>query len=336
MIKVLAAARRHPRHRSLADFHRYWADTHGPMFANTAAVRRYVQHLTLPEAYDREPAPTFDGVSIFWYDTAPTRRPVAADPEVAALLRAALGFTPPGPDPGAPPPTEDEQRQARLGRAVARDDAHLFDRSTDWPMHRRRAYVIARERPVLDGAAAADMVKLVMVCSRLPGLALAEFCERWQHVHGPVVARLPGLRRYVQNHPVSAGYELGAQTHDGWSELWFDDLAAIHRAAASPQWRAAADAGRELFATPAGVVVAPERVQKDTGWVYRDWGVPGMTDEQIRARLRDGGYQALAEDPDVPARLRAAAADRALAVWTDEHLVTIDTSDIDVRPGRGG
>lgn len=336
MIKVLAAARRHPDNRSLADFHRYWAHTHGPLFANTAAVRRYVQHLTLPDAYGGRPAPTFDGVSIFWYDTAPTRRSVAADPEIAALLRAVLGFTPPAPDAAAPPPTEEEQRQARLGAAVARDDAQLFDRSTEWPMHGRRAYVIAQERPILDAPGAPDMVKIVVVCSRLPGLALAEFCAQWQQVHGPTVARLPGLRRYVQNHPVSAGYELGGQTHDGWSELWFDDLASAHQAAASPQWRAAAEAGAELFAAPAGVVVAPEGVQKDTGWAYRDWGVSTMTDDQIRTRLSRDGYRELADDPDAPARLRAAAADQALAVWTDEHLVTIDTSDIDARPGQAG
>jgi hypothetical protein len=63
MIKVLAPALRHPTNRSLGDFHRYWGESHGPLFANTKVLRGYVQHLTLPEAYEGQPEPTFDGGS---------------------------------------------------------------------------------------------------------------------------------------------------------------------------------------------------------------------------------------------------------------------------------
>ncbi len=69
MIKVLAPAQRHPSNRAtLAEFHQYWAETHGPLYANTKRLRRYVQHLTLPESYGFDPAPSFDGVSMFWFD----------------------------------------------------------------------------------------------------------------------------------------------------------------------------------------------------------------------------------------------------------------------------
>lgn len=336
MIKILAPAHRHPRNRSLADFHRYWARTHGPMFANTPSLRRYVQHLTLPAAYGHEPAPTFDGASVFWYDELQVQRPVAADPEVAALLRAVLGFTPEVHGRDAAPPSPAQQRQTRLARAVAHDDAQLFDRATEWPMHRRRAYVVARERVVLAGSSRPSMVKVLAIVSKLPGLALTEFFEHWQREHGELVRRLPGLRRYVQNHGVADGYALGAQTHDGWSEMWFEDLPAVARAVASPQWRAVVAAGRDLFAQPIGVVVASETVQKDRGWTYHDWGVGGMSEDEIRARLRQEGYGRLADHPALPGRLRSAAADQALAVWTEEHLVTIDESDLDVRPERNG
>ena len=43
---------------------------------------------------------------------------------------------------------------------------------------------------------------------------------------------------------------------------------------------------------------------------------------------------ALSADPDVPAKIKTAAAGNALAVWTGEHIVTIDGSRIDARPGR--
>src|SRR5262245_2032053 len=68
MVKVVAPAQRHSTNRTLAQFQNYWAESHGPLFTNTANLRRYVQHITLSEAYGVDPAPTFDGVSMFWFD----------------------------------------------------------------------------------------------------------------------------------------------------------------------------------------------------------------------------------------------------------------------------
>lgn len=331
MIKILAAAQRHPTNRSLPDFQRYWAETHGPMFASTAALRRYVQHLTLPEAYDGTPPPTFDGASMFWYDDYEPARAIADDAESAAQLRAVLGFTP---QPARSTPAgPDAERQLRLARATLADDAQLFDRGTAWPQHHRRAYVVARERVIVDGPTAPTMVKAIFVAAKHPGLGLEEFFHHWEREHGRLAARVPGLRRYVQNHGLREAYPPGGQSHDGWSELWFDDLAALRAALASPEWNTLLADGADLFAQPGGTVVARERLQKDEHWTYHDWGVGGMTDDELRARLRTDGYTALAADPQAPERLRRAAAAQALAVWTSEHLVTIDESDIDVRPG---
>src|SRR5438046_2674052 len=60
VIKVIAGANRHPTNRSLGEFQRYWAEKHGPLFSKTPELRRYVQHITLPEAYGGDPAPTHD------------------------------------------------------------------------------------------------------------------------------------------------------------------------------------------------------------------------------------------------------------------------------------
>jgi uncharacterized protein (TIGR02118 family) len=102
MIKVLAPALRHPVNRSLADFHHYWGESHGPLFANTPSLRGYVQHLTLPEAYDGQPAPTFDGVSMFWYDDLDSMGVVTNDPEVLSLMEGISGV-PHAPADPAPP-----------------------------------------------------------------------------------------------------------------------------------------------------------------------------------------------------------------------------------------
>jgi hypothetical protein len=142
----------------------------------------------------------------------------------------------------------------------------------------------------------------------------------------------------VQNHAIPEAYAGGTHTHDGWSEMWFDDLAALQAAVASPEWQALAEDGATLFAQPLGVGVARERIQKDPagGWTPNDWGAKGMSEDEIRARLAEQGYRELAADPTAARVIKAAAERDALAVWTEEHLVTIDESRIDVRPRTTG
>jgi uncharacterized protein (TIGR02118 family) len=307
VIKVLAPAQRHPSNRAtLEQFHRYWADTHGPLFANTKRLRRYVQHLTLPESYGFDPAPSFDGVSMFWFD------------DIAPFdLRG-----------------EQDQMVLALQREVRKDDRQLFDRIEGWPAHRKSASVVAEERVIVEGTTSPEMVKAIFIASKLPGLTYDQFFGHWQHVHAPIGARVPGLRRYVQNHAVLTAYAGGGQSHDGWSELWFDDLASLHRAVASPQWAELREDGATLFARPMGVGVARERIQKDLDWSYNDWGVTALSEDEIRQRLKADGFTDLAEDADAPRKIKAAAAAEALAVWTSEHLVTTDESAIDARPAQ--
>jgi uncharacterized protein (TIGR02118 family) len=336
MIKVIAPAQRHPTNRTLADFHRYWGESHGPLFSNTRRLRGYVQHLTLPEAYGGSPAPTYDGVSMFFYDDLASQRLATRDPGVVALMEGIAGVPDTGGDANSPGSEAADPQDVALFHEVLKDDAQLFDRSTSWPMHHKRASVAAEERVIVDGPTNPDMVKALFLASKLPGLTLLEFFHRWQHHHGPLLAGVPGLRRYVQNHAVPEAYAGGMQTHDGWAEVWFDDLAALQAAVDSPEWRAVGEDGATLFAEPMGVGVARERIQKDPtgGWTYNDWGAGAMSEEEIRARLAEQGYATLAADPQAPRAIKEAAAGEALAVWTEEHLVTFDASRIDARPGR--
>jgi uncharacterized protein (TIGR02118 family) len=332
VIKVVAPAQRHPTNRSLADFHRYWGESHGPLFSNSKGLRRYVQHLTLPEAYGADPAPTYDGVSMFWYDEYVPFDVTTDDPEILPLLDAVLGVST-EPAQGAPRLSDLPPEVAALFHEVLKDDAQLFDRSTTWPMDAKRASVWARERVVVDGETSPDMVKAIFIVSKRPGLTLDEFFDHWLNHHGQLTTRLPGLRRYVQNHALPEAYADRRQTHDGWAELWFDDLASLQRAASSAQWAAVREDGTTLFARPVGVGVARERIQREFDWTYTDWGVNASSEDDVRRRLADDGYAELAADPDAPRKIKAAAANEALAVWTDEHLVTIDESRIDARPG---
>ena len=171
MIRLIAAALKHPTHRTLGEFHQYWADSYGPLYARAMAARRLTLHLTLDEAYGDEPAPSFDGVSIAVFDHLEGLVAHATRPESSALWTTTFV-----------------------------DDADLFDRATTWPTDHRRAAVVGTETVVLDGATTPGMVKAIFISSRRPGLTLDEFSTRLSAPHGALVTELPGLRRYVQTH----------------------------------------------------------------------------------------------------------------------------------------
>ena len=236
MIRIVSGVVKHPG-RTLAEFRRYWVEHHGPLWTRDPTVRRYVQHLTLEEAYGDEPAPTYDGASIVWFDDVDS---VVAQPE--------------------------EPYQVELRTAVRMDDASLFDRSTDWPTDHRKASVVGTDRVLLDGATTPEMIKAIFVSARRPGLTLQEFSEHWAGPHGALIAELPGIRRYVQTHALPTSYSLTgvhAPTHDGCSELWFDSYRSWKSALASRAWSAVVESGETLFARPAAYMVGREHIQKD-------------------------------------------------------------------------
>jgi uncharacterized protein (TIGR02118 family) len=76
--------------------------------------------------------------------------------------------------------------------------------------------------------------------------SIEEFRSHWLLRHGPLARRLSGLRGYVQNHIVNKGFKgvdipRDAEEYDGFSQLWFDNDAAMHAAIAT-------DLGRALVA----------------------------------------------------------------------------------------
>jgi len=97
------------------------------------------------------------------------------------------------------------------------------------------------------------MLKFVVVLYRRPDLTAEQFHENLRHEHGPLAERLPGLRRYVQNHVAPDP----SRPHPGWDavvELTWDDRAAMEEAWRSPEGTAAtahlsvfADLGRSTW-----------------------------------------------------------------------------------------
>src|SRR5208282_6924945 len=91
------------------------------------------------------------------------------------------------------------------------------------------------------------MIKVLGLLTRRPELTHEQFVKHWLEIHGPLAHAVPGIRRYVQSHIT------GTRTRpdipetdvevDGIAELWYDDEAALQRAAASPEMKRLTDAG---------------------------------------------------------------------------------------------
>lgn len=108
------------------------------------------------------------------------------------------------------------------------------------------------------------MIKVVSVLQRRADLDVAAFQDYWRNRHGALVARLPGLRRYVQSATLLSGYRRGQPAADGIAELWFDDTDAL-RALVGSRALAAVLADEEAFLEPGrkAEVVTTEHLVKD-------------------------------------------------------------------------
>lgn len=70
------------------------------------------------------------------------------------------------------------------------------------------------------------MIAAISLMRRRPDISMARFCRHWLDPHGVLTAGLPGVRFYVQHHPIDApGSNALARelAIDGVPELWFDD-----------------------------------------------------------------------------------------------------------------
>jgi uncharacterized protein (TIGR02118 family) len=91
------------------------------------------------------------------------------------------------------------------------------------------------------------MIKVVYCIAKKPGLTDEEFFRYWKNVHGPIGARLPGLRKLVQSHAIKRSDDARPPDFDGMAELWFDDMEALLAARKSPEWQASTDDERNFI-----------------------------------------------------------------------------------------
>lgn len=85
------------------------------------------------------------------------------------------------------------------------------------------------------------MIKSLSLLTRKDGLTHEQFVKHWVEVHAPLARSVPGLRRYVLTliHAERTRPDIPRLEGevDGIAELWYDDLAAMQHANASPEAR---------------------------------------------------------------------------------------------------
>lgn len=94
--------------------------------------------------------------------------------------------------------------------------------------------LLAHEVVIVDGDPTPDAITMFAFLRRLPGTEPAAFGAYWRDHHGPIAARVPGLRRYVQNHVVR-GAGTDVPVHDGVAQTWFDGIDAMRQSAQSEE-----------------------------------------------------------------------------------------------------
>jgi uncharacterized protein (TIGR02118 family) len=94
------------------------------------------------------------------------------------------------------------------------------------------------------------MIKVCWLLTFRSDLDHDEIRRWWRTDHGDLALKVPGLKRYVQNHfldPLDEARAEGGMPFQGLVEVWFDDQAAYDAAMASPEWRALEDDGPNGF-----------------------------------------------------------------------------------------
>jgi uncharacterized protein (TIGR02118 family) len=82
------------------------------------------------------------------------------------------------------------------------------------------------------------MLKFMVVLFRRPDLSAEGFHANLRTIHGPMAERIPGLRRYIQNHAAADP----SRAPPGWDaivELYWDDWPSMEAGWRSPEGQAA-------------------------------------------------------------------------------------------------
>ena len=165
--------------------------------------------------------PAWDGIVEVWFAGVEARRALRGTPELAA---------------------------------VAADEARFIDGAS-------MRHLDVAEHVVVDAPWPRPGVKSVEFIRRRPDLSHDAFTAHWRDVHGPIAARIPQIRRYVQNHLRPAAYADGrVPAYDGLAITWFNDRDSMRAAAATLAYAATRADEPNFLVVPSPVILATEHI----------------------------------------------------------------------------
>lgn len=112
------------------------------------------------------------------------------------------------------------------------------------------------------------MLKVAILMKRRADLSVQDFQNHLQTRYGPLAAKGPGLRRYLQSCALAQGYAKGELLFDAISEMWFDSMDAYNHCIRSSEFAAARE-DESTFLDRSRTVVMPVDV-----YVIKDGTVP--------------------------------------------------------------
>ena len=137
-------------------------------------------------------------------------------------------------------------------RAASVDDAKFVDMSTT-------GSIVVDEIIQKESATGADAVKVLSLLTRKPDTQIAAFQQYWREHHGPLAAKIPQARRYLQCHVRPSAYADGrAPRYDGVAEMWFEDFQAVRDSGNTDEYRAVRLDEPKFLAIPFPFIIASE------------------------------------------------------------------------------
>ena len=91
------------------------------------------------------------------------------------------------------------------------------------------------------------MIKRFVILRKKSNMSTEEFWRYWENVHGPLIAKIPGLVKYVQYHVTSERLDTVDDPIDGIAELWFESEQMQKEAYQSPEYQAVVEDEPNLF-----------------------------------------------------------------------------------------
>jgi uncharacterized protein (TIGR02118 family) len=137
-------------------------------------------------------------------------------------------------------------------RAASADDANFVDMA-------KAGSIVVEEIVQKEGTPGDGAVKMFSLLTRKPGTGVAEFQAYWRNRHGPLAAKIPQIRRYVQCHVRPSAYADGrVPRYDGVAELWFDNFQAVRDSGDGDEYRAVRLDEPKFLSLPFPFILAAE------------------------------------------------------------------------------